>query len=202
VYPAEVPPYHPWAPGQSNTQLHCALDGLRQGELWICMQLKLFAEAVEEDMRARAELLEDHAHKIYTLEGLLRSAGQTIELLVSRDGQLIDMRDSLLDSNRALANQVAELQKQAIRTTGQINELMRDSLAMKRELESRSPRFRNQLCDELACLASRLRAPTSLAEQITAAQHIAWQTRGSPAPSVASRSRQASPAPSVVAFGQ
>jgi hypothetical protein len=96
VYPAEVPPYHPWAPGQSNTQLHCALDGLRQGELWICMQLKLFAEAVEEDMRARAELLEDHAHKIHTLEGLLRSAGQTIELLVSRDGQLIDMRDSFV----------------------------------------------------------------------------------------------------------
>jgi small-conductance mechanosensitive channel len=153
-------------------------------------------------MRARAELLEDHAHKIHTLEGLLRSAGQTIELLVSRDGQLIDMRDSLLDSNRALANQVAELQKQAIRTTGQINELMHDSLAMKRELGSRSPRFRNQLCDELACLASRLRAPTSLAERIAAAQDIAWQTRCSPALSVVSRSRQASPAPSVVAFGQ
>jgi len=204
-YPQEVPVYEPWAPGQPNTQLQCALDGLRQGELWICMQFEVFAKAVEEDMRARAALLEEHAFKIHTLEGLLRSAGQTHQLLVARDAQLQDHVEELQKQVAELQRQVAELQKHSVRTSCQTNEMMQDVLAMKRDLErqmldTRGAEFRDQLCDEFVRLATALRAPMSVEQRITAAQISAWRWRvASPALSVASG--QHSPAPSVVAFG-
>ena len=205
-YPTEVPSYQPWTPGQSNDQLHRALDGLRQGELWLCMQFEIFAKAVEEDMRARAELLEEHAFKIHTLEGLLRGVAQTNQLLVARDDQLQEQVVELQKQVAELQKQVAELQKHSIRTSCQTNEMMQEILAMKndvdrQQLETHKALFRDQLCDELVRLATTLRGPTSIEQRITSAQHSAWLNRGTPALSVASRSRPNSPAPSLVAFG-
>jgi len=205
-YPTEVPVYQRWAPGHPNTQLQCALDGLRQGELWTCMQFELFAKAVEEDMRARAALLEEHAFKIHTLQGLLRSAGQTHQLLVARDAQLQEQVVELQKQVAELQKQVAELQKHSIWTSCQTNEIMQEILAMKndverQQLETHKALFRDQLCDELVRLATTLRGPTSIEQRITSAQHSAWLNRGTPALSVASRSRPNSPAPSLVAFG-
>ena len=98
------------------------------------MQFELFAKAVEEDMRARAALLEEHAFKIHTLEGLLRSAGQTHQLLVARDAQLQDHVEELQKQVAELQRQVAELQKHSVRTSCQTNEMIQDVLADRKSV--------------------------------------------------------------------
>ena len=109
----EVPGYEAWAPGLPTERLQVTLDGLRQGELWLCKQFEVYAKAVECDMRARDSMLEDHARTIYDLQELVRTAGRTIDLLVDRDAQLQDMKDALLDSDRSLGRQVSDLQRLA-----------------------------------------------------------------------------------------
>jgi hypothetical protein len=209
VYPVEVPGYEAWAPGLPTERLQVTLDGLRQGELWLCKQFEVYAKAVECDMRARDSMLEDHARTISDLQELVRTAGRTIDLLVARDAQLQDMKDALLDSDRSLGRQVSDLQRLAGRTECQMQEVMHDISVMKRHLENQpwdthGAPFRDQLCDELARLAATLRAPApdSIEQRIAAAQHSAWRNRNSPALSVASLSRQHSPAPSVASARQ
>ena len=206
VFPLEVPPYERWTPGFPIERLEVTLDGLRRGELWICRQLELLSTAVEADLRARDEMLRDHEKHIYNLQELLRSTGTTIALLVARDAQLNDMRDALEESNRALANQVADLQKQVARMSSQMNEMMQASWEMKRDLErqqldTHGGLFREQLCDELVHLATTLRTPPSIRQRISDAQTKAYRRTLSEAGSVSCPSRPESPAPSLVGRG-
>ena len=196
VYPEEVPPYVPWTQLIPIERLAFTLDGLRQGELWICRQLEQFSKAVEEDSRARDEMLRDQEIQIHDLQQLLRSYGATIDLLVARDAQLNDMRDALAESNRALATQVADLQAHVARMSSQMNEMLQDSWAKRdlerQQLDTHGGPFRAQLCDELVRLATTLRTPPSIEQRIADAQETAYRRSRSPsvhsrAPSVHSR---------------
>jgi hypothetical protein len=198
--------------------LQCALDGLRQGELWLCHRHRTFAEAAEEDLTARAKILQELWARVDVLEETVEKQSSAIHQLVDRDTQLLELRRLFLESQQRHNMLIAELGGQVTslarrfgdhekNSRRRMDELLNDVLAMRADIERRHldvgvlP-FREHLCDELLRLATVLRTgdrgggplpsqPASdLERRIAAAQDVARVLR-SPVRSVAS------PAPSI-----
>ena len=221
-----MPQYTPWSPGQPNQQLECALDGLRQGELWLCDNLRRVAEMTANDLHDREVLIEQQRERITVLEAALREQASAVQQLVARDADLLELRAQLLgaqkEQNRSIAalggqvtnfaTHLADANKQWCQ---RLDDLMKDVLAIRGDMETQrldngGALFVNGLCDELLRMATVLRAPeiaqalpasTDLERCILAAQEVARVLRspGSLAGGVSmpASSRHHSPAPSV-----
>lgn len=203
TYPSEVPEYTPWNPGDPNQKLQEALYGLRQGELYLCAQFKVYSEAVESDLRDREVMLNAQADRISQWEQVARGMGDAVHgIRVATDKLTCELT--------SLAKRLTCMEQRLLFAENSMQDLRRDISSRQPEKGSQDV-FQERLCDELLRLATVLRVPELIAEgpnadggvvqQIAAAQHVARLLR-SPARSVsgislAGSSRCPSPSPSI-----
>lgn len=103
VYPEEVPEYAPWTTELGMSRLPFTLDSLRQGELWLDAQRRLFASSVNEDQIARDQLLEETRQQVRRLEEVVRHQNIAIADLGRQCAQLSN-RQNGIEKNNASRN--------------------------------------------------------------------------------------------------
>ena len=197
VYPEDVPEYAPWTTELGMSRLPFTLDSLRQGELWLDAQRRLFASSVNEDQIARDQLLEDTRQQVRRLEEVVRHQNIAIADLGRQCAQLSNRQNGI---EKTMRQEMNILQSEMVQLTSDVRALPAPG-GTKSAAE-----FQDALCNELQRMSIVLRVgsgpqlPTtqSIEQRIQTAQEVARVPR-SPGQSVmGSRppsSRGASPAP-------